>query len=201
MCCLHQHSQLFSFPGCTCRPAPQHICRPVLTGLLWWILLGTVSSWVRSCSPLPDLKATNTCSLPFYYQVVQCIKNPSANAGDVRDSVRSLGWEDPLEEGVTTHSSILTCRIPWTEEPGGLQSMGSEGVGHDLAHHAQYTSLWNQLPLPSGRQGLWGKSCSRRTSFISLLAAFIFWQGARSHCRHFYNCHKPSFTFIWPVRL
>ena len=37
--------------------------------------------------------------------------------------VRSLGQKDPLEKGMTTHSSILTCRIPWTEEPGGLQSM------------------------------------------------------------------------------
>ena len=39
---------------------------------------------------------------------------------------RSLGWEDPLEEGLATHSNILAWRIPWTEEPGGLQSMGSE---------------------------------------------------------------------------
>ena len=38
--------------------------------------------------------------------------------------VRFLGWEDPLEEGMATHSSILALRIPWTEEPGGLQSMG-----------------------------------------------------------------------------
>ena len=40
--------------------------------------------------------------------------------------VRSLGWEDPLEEGMATHSSILTWEIPWTEEAGGLQSMGSQ---------------------------------------------------------------------------
>ena len=40
--------------------------------------------------------------------------------------VRSLGWEDPLEKGMTTHSSILAWRIPWTEEPGGHQSMGSQ---------------------------------------------------------------------------
>jgi len=45
--------------------------------------------------------------------------------------VQSMGWEDPLEEGMTTHSSILPWRIPWTEEPGGLQSMGSQRVGHD----------------------------------------------------------------------
>ena len=54
------------------------------------------------------------------------VKNPPANAGDLRDMVQSLGQEDPLEEEMATHSSILAWRIPWTEEPDGLQSMGSE---------------------------------------------------------------------------
>ena len=45
--------------------------------------------------------------------------------------IQSLGWRDPLEEGVATRSSILAWRIPWTEEPGGLQSMGSQRVRHD----------------------------------------------------------------------
>ena len=45
--------------------------------------------------------------------------------------VQSLGWEDPLEEGVATYSSILARRIPWTEETGGLQFMGSQRVGHN----------------------------------------------------------------------
>ena len=45
--------------------------------------------------------------------------------------VQSLGQEDPLEKGMATHSSILAWRIPWTEEPGRLQSMGSQRVGHD----------------------------------------------------------------------
>ena len=45
--------------------------------------------------------------------------------------VQSLGQEDPLEKGMATHSSIVACRIPWTEEPGGLQSMGLQRVGHD----------------------------------------------------------------------
>ena len=44
--------------------------------------------------------------------------------------VRSLGWEDPLEKEMAIHSSILAWRIPWTEEPGGLQSTGSQRVGH-----------------------------------------------------------------------
>jgi len=58
------------------------------------------------------------------------VKNPPANAGKARDR-SSLGWEDPLEEEVATHSSILAWKIPWTEEPGGLQSMGLQRVGHN----------------------------------------------------------------------
>ena len=45
--------------------------------------------------------------------------------------IRSLGQKDPLEKGMSTHSIILAWRIPWTEEPGGLQSTGSQKVGHD----------------------------------------------------------------------
>ena len=51
--------------------------------------------------------------------------------------VQSLGWEDPLEAETATHCSILAWEIPWTEEPGGLQSMGSQRVGHDLATKQQ----------------------------------------------------------------
>ena len=65
------------------------------------------------------------------------VKNPAANAGGVRDAGlipelgRSLGWEDNLEEEMTTHSSVLAWEIPWTEEPEGLQSIGSQRVGHN----------------------------------------------------------------------
>ena len=58
------------------------------------------------------------------------VKNPPANAGDIETWVQSLGGEDPLKEGMATHSSILAWRIPRTEEPGGLQSMGLQRVGH-----------------------------------------------------------------------
>ena len=62
------------------------------------------------------------------FLVAQAVKNPPA----VQETwVQSLGWEDPLEKGMATHSSILVWRTPWTEEPGGLQSMGSQRVGHD----------------------------------------------------------------------
>ena len=70
-------------------------------------------------------------------QVALMLKSPSANAGDVRNMGliprlgRSLGWEDPLKEGVATHFSTFAWRIPWTEEPGGLQSLGSQRVRHN----------------------------------------------------------------------
>ena len=56
------------------------------------------------------------------------VKNPPAMQ---ETQVRSLGWEDPREECMATHSSILDWRIPWTEAPGGLQSTGSQRAGHD----------------------------------------------------------------------
>ena len=59
------------------------------------------------------------------------VKNPPANAGDIRDVGLSPGREDPLEEGMEIHSSLLAWRIPWTEEPGELQSTGSHRVGHN----------------------------------------------------------------------
>ena len=59
------------------------------------------------------------------------VKNPPASAGDARDKILSLGQEDPLEKRMETHSSILAWRIPWTEDPNGLQSMGSPRVKHD----------------------------------------------------------------------
>ena len=60
------------------------------------------------------------------------VKNPPANAGDIRDadSIPGLG-RCSVEEGMAAHSSILAWEIPWTEEPGGLQSMGLRRVGHN----------------------------------------------------------------------
>ena len=60
------------------------------------------------------------------------VKKP-ASSEDIRDAGSVLHWEDPLEEGMATHSSILAWRTPWTEEPGGLQSIGSPRVVHDRA--------------------------------------------------------------------
>ena len=69
--------------------------------------------------------------------VALVVKNLSASAADVRDTVRSLGWKGPLEKETATHSSVLAWRIPWTEEPGGLQSWWtrkeSDTIESDLA--------------------------------------------------------------------
>ena len=63
--------------------------------------------------------------------MVLVVKKLHAKAGDVRDAVQSLGWVDPLQKGVATHSSILGWRNPLSEEPGGLQSIGSHRIGHN----------------------------------------------------------------------
>ena len=66
----------------------------------------------------------------MFFQSVsaQTVKNLPAVQ---KTSVQSLGWEDPLEKGMATQSSILAWRIQWTEEPGGLLSVGSQKVGHN----------------------------------------------------------------------
>ena len=64
-------------------------------------------------------------------QVVLVVKNPPANAGDMRDMGSVPGLRRSPGEGHGTHSSILAWRIPWTEEPGRLQSIGSQRVGHN----------------------------------------------------------------------
>ena len=74
-----------------------------------------------------------------YTLVAQLIKNSPAMW---EIWLRSLGWEDPLEKEMATHSSMLAWRIPWTEEPGGLQSTGSQRVRHGWATNTfSFTSL------------------------------------------------------------
>ena len=81
--------------------------------------------------------------------IAQLVKNPPAMQ---ETPVQFLGWEGPLEEGMATHSRFLAWRIPWTEEPGGLQSMGSQRVRHDwTTKHStgeEYTgTCWDQPEL------------------------------------------------------
>ena len=69
------------------------------------------------------------------------VKNPPANAGDTRDTGWIPGGEEPQEEGMATHSSILAWRIPWTEKSGGGQSMGSQS-GIRLSTHTSQSPSW-----------------------------------------------------------
>ena len=78
-------------------------------------------------SPL-NLRCPSAIHRP--HLVAQMVKNPPAMQ---ETQVQSLGWENPLEKGMAIHSSILAWRIPWTEESGRLQSMGSQRVRHDWA--------------------------------------------------------------------
>ena len=76
--------------------------------------------------------------------VVQTIKNPHA----MRETwVQSPGWEDPMEKWKATHSSILAWRIPWTEEPGRLQPMGSQRVGHNWATSLLLDAMTNSTDI------------------------------------------------------
>ena len=71
----------------------------------------------------------------------------SGNAGDVRHVVQSLGWEDPIRKEMATNSSILAWEIPWTEEPGELQSLGLQRVKYKLAteHALRHTLSTNRI--------------------------------------------------------
>ena len=66
-----------------------------------------------------------------WWERIAVVENPPANAGDLRDANSSLGREDSLEEDTAIHSSILAWRLPWTEGPGRLQSIGLQSVGHN----------------------------------------------------------------------
>ena len=123
-------------------------CTPKLTGLdtlTGWIGASLVAQWWTICLPMQEtriwsvvqedstcLEATTPMSHNYWgcalepgqvFLVAQMVKNLSAMQ---ETQVLSLGWEDPLEKGMFTHSSILAWRIPWTEEPGRIQSMGPQ---------------------------------------------------------------------------
>ena len=79
--------------------------------------------WSDDCLDLINLITCNSIC-----EVADMVNNLSTVQGTW---VQSLGQENPLVKGMATHSSILAWRIPWTEEPGGLQSIGSQSVGHN----------------------------------------------------------------------
>ena len=97
---------------------------------------GLLSVGSQSQTRLKQLSSSSSSSietigLPWWLSSKESTCN-AGNAGDATQMwVRSLGQEDPLEKEIATHSSILAWRIPWTEDPGRLQSTGSQRVGHN----------------------------------------------------------------------
>ena len=114
------------------------LCSPVDCSLpvssVHGILQARILEWVAMPSfrglPDPGIEPASLMSpvLAWASLVAHMVKNLPAMQ---ETRVRSLGGEDPLDKGTATHSSIHAWRIPWTEEPGGLQPMGSQRVGHD----------------------------------------------------------------------
>ena len=107
------------------------------------------------------------------------VKNPPAK----QDLVRSLGWDYPLEEEMATHSSILAWRISWTEELGGLQSMGLQRVGHNSAtntFHINCRFRIQQTQAPCPLQGLaqvckvWPKFARSHSAFLLPTSESVF---------------------------
>ena len=105
--------------------------------------------------------------------MTQTIKNLPAM---LETWVGSLDWGDPLEEGMTAHSIILAWRIPWTEESGGQQSMGSQRVGHDWA--TNFTFFCNSRSLTLFYDLVFNihkpKTLSRKMILIVLHCSFLF---------------------------
>ena len=86
--------------------------------------------------------------------------------------IQFLGWEDPLVEGTATHSSTLAWRIPWTEEPGGLQSMRLQRVGHDGSDYE--TAAYCVLLLPKLEASLGTLFKTLESMILSKFAIVVF---------------------------
>ena len=110
--------------------------------------------------PHPQLPTTGES-----WYLVEGVIGIAAKAGDIKMWVRSLGWEPSLEEGMIIHSSILAWRTPWTEEPGGLQSIGSQSVGHnwsDLACDKKKRRGFKSIKLEMKKEMLQGHHRNRK---------------------------------------
>ena len=120
----------WDFPGCPVAKNPLFHCRG-----------HRFNPWLGNEDPIcvAKSKQTNkqgTTEKELFRKVLSKLGSPCGsvvkNPPEMQETqVRSLDREDPLEKGTAAHSSILAWGIPWTEEPGGLQSMGSQRVGHD----------------------------------------------------------------------
>ena len=131
---------------------PPTLAQSILTALSRWMNLGVtfnilyLSLFIHNMRlvivPISKLLIMWELTRYFIYTYFwglsdgSAVKNLPAMQETQETRVWSLGWEDPLEEGMATHSSIFAWKIPWTEEPGGLQSIGSLRGGHDWSDYA-----------------------------------------------------------------
>ena len=138
-CCSVSQSCTTLCEPMDCSPAGSSVHGILQTRILEWVAIpfSRGSSWPRDRIPVSCI-AGRFCTI-LAIMKLKFSKNNGASLVAQRlkrlpamweNWVQSLGWEDPLEKEMATHSSILAWRIPWTEEPGGLQSTGSQRVGH-----------------------------------------------------------------------
>ena len=128
---LNRTQALLYLPrSCDLPPSPGHPCEGVLCSLIIKQL-----DLLYFCSDLPS-----SMGFPGGSVVKNCL--PMQETEEIQ--FRSLGGGDPLEKEMATHSSILAWRIPWTEEPGGSQSMGLHRVRHDWSNFVQEHVQWPQ---------------------------------------------------------
>ena len=139
--CLYSSSRSWGISPGSSLPAPllHHYQKRLLaevTGpvhpVVYWEILAELSH------PLLPLQLLS-CFIFVASPMVQWVKNLLAIQETQETWFWSLGWEDPVEEEMTTHSSILAWKIPWTEEPGRLQSTGPKGL--DMIEHLTHTLL------------------------------------------------------------
>jgi len=107
--------------------------------------------------------------------VVQTVKNLLAMQ---ETWIQSLSWENPLENGMATHSSILAWRIPWTEQPGGLQSTGLQRVRHNWTTNTFTGALQGQGTVPRHR------AHQDRSRHLLALKPMAHWQAGQALIRH-----------------
>ena len=143
-------------------------------------LVACVRSFIHSLIPLPPFN-TNGAS-----QLAPVVKNPPANAGDVREAGSIPGSGRSLEEGMATHTSILVWRIPWSDEPGGLLSMGLQRVGHDWSDFTHAC-----MHVLSAGDRMMGKI--NRISALEALTVFRGWETANRQRNKARKCKWRQF--------
>ena len=143
----------------------------------------------KTYTVVPWTKRVWTCRSTYLHVrtslVAQMVKNLPAKR---KTQIQSLDREDPLEKGMATHSRILVCRIPWTEEPGGLKSMGLQRVGRDWVT-TLFTYTWiffnnkhySTTRSPVGWTCRWGAAVQRVHSNATCELSTAHWAGAPTH--------------------